>query len=102
MCGSQQSHYSLKKFGLVEVWTQVSQLTHQRSIHFSHRRQVYLAIVPEGNEEINGVANNTDEPDVQAQEVWDLFLEKNRIRFLKQNFVPELAMSGLSWFVYLL
>jgi hypothetical protein len=35
LCGSQQSHYSLNKFGLAKVWTRVYQLTHWRSIHLN-------------------------------------------------------------------
>jgi hypothetical protein len=29
MCGSQQSHQSLTKFSLAEIWTRVSQMTHR-------------------------------------------------------------------------
>jgi hypothetical protein len=33
-CGSRQTHQSLKKIGLAEAWTLVSQMTHWGSIHY--------------------------------------------------------------------
>jgi hypothetical protein len=49
LCGSWQSHLSLKKIGLAEVWTRVSQMTHHRSIHYSTSSCSYVHNYHVGN-----------------------------------------------------